>query len=335
MTNAELEAWVQELVARAVAGNTIEDAVVECKAALPETPNKAARQLAGFANAARATEVLLLVGVDDDAHQLTGARVTDSAQWWTQVQKAFDGPAPELVIAIDVRTPTGVVHAMLLGTARAPFVVRVPDRPDGLLEVPWRVATGTRSARHEELLEVIVPRVAAPRFEILDAWLEIRQQVERETLWTLHVTAYIETKSQAIFPDHRAQAFVATSPHALSNWGVQFWDVQLRAPYSGAPATHPHYGRGASVATTDLIRQGRNQLIADGPGRIVIEALLVRPGPPPPLFGVEEVDIQMLCWAVGHDTPVEIRLELEQKSPAIGDDTIVARWQLNPRRRRD
>jgi hypothetical protein len=60
----QLEAWVSDIVDRVKRGIAIEDDRIEFKREWPRDFYKAARWIAGLANAARGGEVLWLVGVD-------------------------------------------------------------------------------------------------------------------------------------------------------------------------------------------------------------------------------------------------------------------------------
>lgn len=57
MRKQELEFKILECVESVQKGNLVEDQTTELKAVFPETERKAARQLAGHANAARSEEI--------------------------------------------------------------------------------------------------------------------------------------------------------------------------------------------------------------------------------------------------------------------------------------
>jgi hypothetical protein len=68
MTPREIEAWAIRVIESVEAGNSVEETTrVELKAQWPDDVNKAARQIAGQANAARGDPMFWLIGVDEKA----------------------------------------------------------------------------------------------------------------------------------------------------------------------------------------------------------------------------------------------------------------------------
>ena len=118
---ARAEAWVHSVLERAAAHQRVEDSRVELKRTWIE-PAKAARRLAGHANAARGAEVLWLIGVDEDAG-LLGVDPTELTVWWSKVHAIFDGVAPSMFDLILHHQGKAFV-ALIFETVRAPFVVR-------------------------------------------------------------------------------------------------------------------------------------------------------------------------------------------------------------------
>jgi hypothetical protein len=160
----EIEYWALQVIARVESGQPNEDARVELKALWPDDHAKAARQIAAHANAAHGSPILWLIGVDQGAGTVVGAKHEEMSSWYPQVESYFDGLAPR-VTDINVPAKAGAVVALLFDTDRAPFVVKVAgaDR----LEVPWRGSSSTRSARREELLRLLVPAQQTPDCEVL------------------------------------------------------------------------------------------------------------------------------------------------------------------------
>ena len=66
MRNHEIEAWALGIIDRVIQKQPIEDDRVELKAEWPDAL-KAARRIAGHANAARGEPILWLIGVDEKA----------------------------------------------------------------------------------------------------------------------------------------------------------------------------------------------------------------------------------------------------------------------------
>src|SRR5262249_17835092 len=169
----QIESWALRVIERVEAKQPHEDSRVELKAEWPDY-QKAARQIAGHANAARGEPILWLIGVDKD-RGVTGADYNELANWYPPVQSQFDALAPRLV---DVNVPWKgkTVVALLFETDRFPFVVKNPvNGQPGCgpvsLEVPWRENTATRSATRSDLIRLISPLRNSLDVEGLDAGL--------------------------------------------------------------------------------------------------------------------------------------------------------------------
>lgn len=123
MKTERLEAWVLQIVDQVEGGDHIEDSRVELKADWPE-PTKAARRIAGHANAAGADSILWVVGLDEEKG-VVGITATDVAVWLPKVEAQFEGVAPSVN---DLVVPTGSrpVVALLFDVSRRPFVVKNP-----------------------------------------------------------------------------------------------------------------------------------------------------------------------------------------------------------------
>jgi hypothetical protein len=206
----EIEAWTLSVVERVKSGQPIEDARVELKAEWPDT-EKAARRIAGHANAARGAPILWLIGVNEKTG-VVGAQINELATWFPKVESNFDGLAPEhmdLNIPVDGQT----VVALYFETGRAPFVVKnaaYGKKGGGSveLEVPWRDGTSVRSARQSEMVRMLSPLALSPEIEVLAAQLEVvpkhgsnGQQMTWELVLLLYLTAQPGTLT--IVPAHR------------------------------------------------------------------------------------------------------------------------------------
>jgi hypothetical protein len=173
MRHAEIEFWALGIIDTVTSGGRVEDSRVELKAEWPGDPAKAARRLAGHANAARGEEILWLIGVDE-RRGLVGVNPDDLAKWWSTTSAFFDGPIPGITPVTVYKGMT--VLALLIETAYAPFVIKNPafGAPNGgpvELEVPWREMTSIRSARHGDLIRMLVPQSNMPSIEVLNASL--------------------------------------------------------------------------------------------------------------------------------------------------------------------
>src|SRR5258706_6731434 len=120
----EIESWSLRIIEMVKKGKSVEDSRVELKAEWPEKIEKAARILAGHANAARGENILWLVGVDEKQGGV-GADYQELATWFPKVKSEFDGIVPtmqNLNIIVDGQT----VAALCFATSRAPYVIQNP-----------------------------------------------------------------------------------------------------------------------------------------------------------------------------------------------------------------
>jgi len=160
MKGIEIEEWALRVIERAEQCQPNEDARVDLKTKWPDTAAKAARQIAGHANAARGVSILWVIGVDEQ-QGVIGASQNDLADWWPQVKSQFDGPVPRMMDRVVYRGEKTAV-ALNFETDQGPYVVKNPafgtsgGGPVGL-EVPWREGTSTRSATHSDLVLLLSP----------------------------------------------------------------------------------------------------------------------------------------------------------------------------------
>ncbi len=125
MKATEIEANVLRIVGRVAAGDPVEDARVELKSEWPD-PIKAARRLAGHANAAAGEPILWIIGLDE-TRGVVGAEKEEVANWLPQVEQQFDQLAPG-VYDLNVPVENKTLVALSVETERAPFVVKNPCR---------------------------------------------------------------------------------------------------------------------------------------------------------------------------------------------------------------
>jgi hypothetical protein len=222
MTPQQVEAWTLAVVERVTAGGRAEDERVECKSTWIE-PAKAARRLAGHANAARGGTILWVMGLDEDGHRVSGVEDADLATWWPQVEKRFDQAISPTMRSFRVPTDSGLaVTAIVIETDRAPYVVRTDGQGGVDREVPFRVGTALRTAHRRELLQMVVPAAALPDVDIIEA--EVRCQLARDRVrnvpeeeWPKYVAfrasgrAFFDAGSFTMLPSHLASLEVELS----------------------------------------------------------------------------------------------------------------------------
>ncbi|MDJ0316171.1 hypothetical protein [Arthrobacter antibioticus] len=155
----DLETKVIFAVDRIQSGQKVEDDFIECKREWPQGDK--ARQLAGSLNRAGGDPVIYIIGIDETngaIHDLSG---TDVLDWWAQITPKFDQTPPEMIRQVNV--PIGAdgefVIAIAFASDRSPYVVKTKTP---ILEVPMREGTGTRSAKRDELLRLLIPTIKVP-----------------------------------------------------------------------------------------------------------------------------------------------------------------------------
>lgn len=119
MDNTRLEYWVIDVLDRVVAGDPVEDSRVELKRIWPD-PDRAARRIAGHANASHGEHVLWVIGADEK-EGIVGAPNMDSATWFDQIKSRFVGVTPTLH-DLAIRHSEETVVALCFDTSRAPYV---------------------------------------------------------------------------------------------------------------------------------------------------------------------------------------------------------------------
>jgi len=281
ISQVRLEAWVLALYDTVVSGSRVEDARAELKADWPE-PAKAARRIAGHLNAARGEDVLWVIGLDE-ARGVSQLDDVDTADWWAQVCRHFDGAAPSLTDVV-VRTEDGPVQALMFDASRSPFTVRNPafgQSSGGPVEreVPWREGTRVRSATREDLIRLLVPLQQLPDVEILTgrATASIKPAGNaayaeptdgffgtEHLEWSVELEMYVTPAlgTLVVLPVHRTTILFRDGDGTvewLTGSGIRYW-----APYTwGANSSRPD---SVSVDATS------SEAIVQLPGRVHVRA---------------------------------------------------------------
>jgi hypothetical protein len=227
MRSHEIEAWSLAVIDRVVQRLPVEDGRVELKASWID-PLKAARQIAGHANASRGARLLWLLGVDEERQLVPGVELAEMSAWLSSVRSHFDGLMPT-VTHLNIPTGEATVVALLFETDRAPFVVKNPhfgSRADDPIafEVPWREGTKTRSADRSELLRILSPVAELPHFEVLwgraDGYLftpenksEDEEQESPHVQLSVDLDIYVVPNGErtVVIPGHRTTMLVQWS----------------------------------------------------------------------------------------------------------------------------
>jgi hypothetical protein len=278
----EVEVWALRALQAANAGEFVEDSRLELKAEWPD-PKKAARRLAGHANAARGARILWLIGVDEKRGVL-GAKFQEFSSWHAQVEAEFDGLAPT-VIHLNIPFESVTVSALCFATDRAPYVVKnVARKNEGAgpvsLEVPWREGTRTRTAARADLIQILVPTLLSPTLEFLGGELEQTPFATADPsiqILSAHVEFYIapQTERIIVFPFHKLSA---TAVSAQGNFSLQFDHIRFTdgsAPSaysvlrSVSPISQPQMTVNARVEPVEITE---SELIVRGPRKLITYA---------------------------------------------------------------
>jgi hypothetical protein len=280
MKPIEIESWALRVLEKTEKHSPIEDSLVELKADWPEAP-KAARRIAGHANAARGESILWLIGVDEKKG-VVGVNHQELSNWFSAVQSHFDGITPHLQ-TVNVAYKGKTVAALCFDTSRAPFVVKNPafGKTAGEpveWEVPWREGTKTRSADRNDLILLLSPLSALPEIEILDA--EMHLTAGQPSYFHFCLTIYVVPRGSApiTFPFHKCTAYFNAGGNQFVASGI-VWDTplarqkkrsvmqqMLHASYSDRPTQMVEVRTG-----NDPIEATADQIVIRGAGKVLIE----------------------------------------------------------------
>lgn len=200
----------------------IEDSTVELKAEWPDA-QKAARRLAGHANAARSDAILWLIGVDEKKGVI-GAKELEVSAWISSVQSSFNEGIVPLLTNVNVFFDGKVVCALHFDTTRAPFLVR--NAAQGTVkgdavswEIPWREGNSTRTATRSEVLLILSQVRRSPKIEILEEQISLSPiRSAPETCYLrLGLSLYVVPvdNSPLVFPFHRIEARISNGSQIL------------------------------------------------------------------------------------------------------------------------
>ncbi len=286
MNLVQIEHRALRALDRLRSGSTSEDDGVEFKRELPEDTQKAARQIAGMANAARGEQYLWLVGVDEKTGEIHPNHA-NPAPWWDQVSACFQGEAPvmrlahaeaALVLAFDPVTP--------------PYVIRTVhaenEKGHPTHEVPWRDGTRTRTAVHSDLVRMLVPILRAPEIEVLSGEVRIGP-ANSPTGWSLGATLrlYVTPLSADLvtLPAHRAELSIQTGggvPLLTNQYSLGF--KQVTGSMAEASNSSQLYCKGPGVAELSLGATPDGALVRDSPDLTIAGSLRPAPDGPPARF---------------------------------------------------
>lgn len=301
MDRGQIEAWALRVVTAVENGEKVEDSNVELKAEWPEDHARAARQLAGLANAARSPAVLWLVGVKEGEGVVPFASV-ELSKWWTSVSRWFDPPAPGLYDLVTYVHEKAFV-ALAFDVSARPFVTKNPDGGLPFL-VPWREGTRTRTATRAELLQMVVPAATAPTLEILQ--LELRAtkpNPPQDQQWWADLDAYVHQPHDAVLvlPRHRTTGEIDLPEYRVRldcEYGL-FFDPDQR------PRTRPQPG--------DAVTRGPGRLSVRLPTVLKFHAgMAISPADP-----LDDARVSIRLLPANSQTPLVVQ---ESLRPQVQDE---------------
>ncbi len=321
MRPSQIESWALEVVDRVQAGIPIEDFRLELKATWI-APEKAARRIAGHANAARGAPILWLIGIDEK-YGVVGVDHDRFLSWHHQMTACFDGIAPSVIDMI-IPVNGATIVALLFETDRAPFIVQNPvfGRQGGgpvQWEIPWREGTAIRSARRQDVMRLLMPLQRRPSFEILDGQIQadFNRPDADSLLWRMSLSLYNAAigDDRIVIPFHKCQAAFKCGENG--SW-IGFDSILIRPPYRVG-------GFSSSLqAMLSLTIQGTpDEVFITGPGKLLLEAEVETP-----LLGdlrqaVVKTSISLL--AIDADHPIHLAFDFE---PAVPENGAAFNWSL-------
>jgi hypothetical protein len=321
---SNIEARVLKVIDQQKRKQPCEDSCIEMKADWPE-PIKAARQIAGHANAARGENILWIIGVDE-SNGIVGADNTELANWLPQVKSYFDGLFPD-VIDLNVPVDDKTIVALLFSSDRAPFVVKnsaygKPASGSVELEVPWREGRRTRSARREDLIRLLVPISRQPSIEVISSTVTITElhpiPDPSYCNWHILVRLYIAPfdHDRVVIPFHHCDIVITVGEDKISVC------EKIRL----SPSGRYYFGSGKIDGEVDsfTIASTESEVIADGPGRLNVSAYVKAARPNS--IAASDIALTLRMRPVGAEKPLTIETHLNRVKPS-DNEKFVAKWE--------
>jgi len=239
MRKNDIENWALSVIDRVRAHQPVEDMRVELKTIWPDDPRKAARRIAGHANAARGEPILWLIGVDEGRGLVPGADFAELSSWHSAVVSAFDELAPDIT-PLNIPVDGVTIVALYFETDRAPYVVKAAEGGAIQREVPWREATGIRSATRGQLLRLLTPLQRKPQAEVIGALAYANEWNDQEghefVGWRVDFAFFVTQPSgqETVFPSHACN--ITLHPDGSKTIGPFQGGLKFRA--NGEPNVH-------------------------------------------------------------------------------------------------
>jgi len=332
----EIENWALRIIEQVESGQPNEDYRVELKAEWPDA-KKAARRIAGHANAAHGEPILWLIGVDEEKG-VVGVNNEELANWSAQVRAEFDGLAPQMLRDLNIPVAGTTAVALLFDTDRAPYLVKNPayGQSNGgpvQLEVPWREARSTRTASRSDLLRLLSPMQRTPSLELLEVWLKVYPELVRGSngelvcsadsdnfIWKLSMEFYVvpRTNTRVVIPFH---CCMASFQFPMRIDETQFASIEIK-PLS---SIHIHQGTPAIRIDSVLVESTKYEAIINGPGKVMLVGEVELPKVD--LVWEEDATVQARLLPVECEQPITFH-ETLRKIPPNKREHELACWSL-------
>lgn len=257
MRKQELEVLILDIAESIDSGSLVEDQTIELKSVFPDNEKKAARQIAGLANAARSEGVTWIVGMDE-VRGVIGVDKTEIADWWPAVKKHFSSACPSLETVAVKKLKGKTVLGLHFRTLEIPYLVNNPNGGQVISrEIPWREGNSTRTAKRDDVLRMLVPRVKAPQLEVLSMTVTFTSNLSvREFAIHSEVYLYSSTETTVTIPYHRSRIFVKAET-------LDKFEIPMKYEIGSLGSIRMH-------AEFSMISQTKNEGIVAGPGLFVI-----------------------------------------------------------------
>ncbi|WP_247046260.1 ATP-binding protein [Arthrobacter rhizosphaerae] len=322
MRAIDLEARVITAVDRIRDKQFVENDLIECKRSWPQE-NKA-RQLAGSLNRAGGDPVIYIIGIDDKTGGVHDVSDTDILDWWNQIVAKFEHTPPELIRHIDVQVGEGEhVVALAISSDRAPYVVKTGSANPSL-EVPMREGTGTRSARRDELLRLLIPTVRLPEVIVLDVGLRGEYYSQGGTTGTQTLSC---TGQLRIYVEHSGNGLITLPAHGMRGRVTiqeQVFDLSIEPPLESisVPAGTKTIGIQRPSDGVSLARPGAVPLQLEVKGLSSDDRLI--------LVSTETMEIEVVLEVLHSVRPLKFATTLsrdrESNMHKPADDVFGATW---------
>jgi hypothetical protein len=298
----EIENWCLLVIDKVKNQQPIEDSRVELKSDWIDE-EKAARRIAGHANASRGEPILWIIGLDE-TEGVVGINSLKFIDWYAKVKSNFDGISPD-VIDLDIVSENKIIKCLYFITERIPFLVKnsVYGKKGGgpvSFEVPWREGTEVRTATRNELIKILSPIPNRPRFEIQDGSIDIRQFNIGFSFY-LNLDLYVEKEinQDVQIPFHKCQASIV---YGVKKELIELTNIIISPPWTILRGDSQYQSSSITIKSTP------DEMIVSGSGRIFFKASneFVETFD----LSLNNIDLYIQILPIGFENPINLHYKL-------------------------